>query len=275
MPGVPRTTADAEPQRTPGDAEVPALPFTVPRQATGPAAVSPPLPPPAALNADQIPRPPCWELVLTHRTRLLRLASVCGAGPQDAHDIVQEAMIRVATQHRVDPERVAGLLTTVVSRLVIDGHRDSIRRRGLAQQRALGALPRAGPEDDACDRAEACWLSEQTVRINGRQRYVLLRRLDGHLPVDIAHDLGCTPKAVELLHRRARLALKLLLTATLTCLAFLCTTAPPHQVAGRLPHAPSTTAQASFRPIQRGASVKRGVTRALRLNRLRHAVTVT
>jgi len=194
-----------------------------------------------------------WEVLAEHRQRLLRLAVRCGASPDDAQDIVQDALLRAAGQQQLDPGQAGGLLTTVVRRLVIDQHRDTARRQQLSQQRRLAPGPQPGPEDDVCDHAEAAWLATRADRLPPRERLVLLARADGQRTTDLAEELACTTKAVELLHRRARRTLHALAATTwaLTCLAFAAHPAAVHQHRARLPQQRTTTSTAMIRHTQR------------------------
>lgn len=71
-------------------------------------------------------------------------------------------------------------------------------------------------EDQVCEHAQARWLHTQAAHLPARERAALLARAAGHSTTCTAASLDTTPKAVELLTRRARQSLRArLLTAAL------------------------------------------------------------
>jgi len=181
---------------------------------------APPGPRPQVPVQSRQPLPARWDVLLSHRDRLLVLAHKHGCTRDDAHDIVQEALLRTACQSDLDHDRAGAFLTTTVRRLVIDGHRHQQRQHRLADHAALHPQPAPSHEDAVCDRAEGAWLQQQTARLRPRERTALLARASGRTAVETAAELDVTVKAVEMLTRRGRLALQaLLITAcALACL---------------------------------------------------------
>lgn len=140
-----------------------------------------------------------WPLVLPHRERLVRIARRRTRSNEDAEDIAQEAMLRVATFPALDPERVGELLTSVTVRLCVD----LARRRGVE----TSALPRMyAPETDALadlmDTAEARFLA--TVPLTRMERTLLIARVHGLYPSEVAASLGLTIPSAKAALVRAR-----------------------------------------------------------------------
>jgi len=145
-----------------------------------------------------------WKALAGQRHRAVRVALARGADAQDVDDVVHEAMLRVAAMPRVDLARVGPLLTTVVTNLVVDGH----RRRAAADKalRRLRAQPAEVPpvDDDICDAAEARWLDEQIPSLPAQDGRVLRLRALGVTRRQAAASLGITDKAAEGAYSRAR-----------------------------------------------------------------------
>ena len=91
--------------------------------------------------------------VVAHRPRLVALALSRGAG-DEAEDVAQEALLRVALRRDVDLERVAPYLSKVVANLCNDLHRRARAGEVLAVHRGLHPRER-GFDETLCDRAEA------------------------------------------------------------------------------------------------------------------------
>lgn len=159
---------------------------------------------------------PRWDLVLAHRQRLLRLARTKGA--TDLEDCVQEALLRVATHPRLDEQRVAGLLTTVLLRLCVDQHRATVRLRAAAPRLAAPDHTTGGADDTVCDNAEAAWLRSCVQDLPDRERQVIQRRAAGLTAQQTATDLGVTYKAAEGALTRARTRLHATWRLTLSIL---------------------------------------------------------
>lgn len=145
-----------------------------------------------------------WTALAAQRERAVRVALSRGAEPQDVDDIVHEAMARVAAMPRVDVNRVGPLLTTVVSNLIVDGH-----RRRTTADKALRRLQAERPilppsDDDVCDSAEARWLDKQIPSLPAQDGRVLRLRAQGLTRQQAAAALGISDKAAEGAFTRAR-----------------------------------------------------------------------
>lgn len=140
-----------------------------------------------------------WLLVEAHRERLYRIARRRTGSNADAEDVVQEAMLRVATFEALDHERVGEILTSVTMRLCVD----------LARRRAVesSALPKLVQEEhdplgDLLDAAEARFLA--SVPLTKVERTLLLARIHGLYPSEVAEALGLTRAAAKMALERAR-----------------------------------------------------------------------
>lgn len=140
-----------------------------------------------------------WSLVEPHRERLLSVAWRRTGNREDAEDIAQEAMVKVATYTALDPARVGQLLTATTMRLCTD----------LARHRAVVArvAPRLyQPADDALtdllDDAEARFLA--TVPLTKVERTLLVARIHGLYPSEVAASLGLSVPAAKSALLRAR-----------------------------------------------------------------------
>ena len=166
---------------------------------------------PRQRTPDLVPDATGWVALASHRRRLLALALACGCHPDEAHDVVQDAMLKVGVHPATDPDCTQAYLDSVVRRLVVDRHRQQQRRLRLSHQTALRPQPLPSHEDQICERAEAAWLWAATARLRPRERHAVLARACGRTPTQIALELGTTVKAVELLTRRGRQTLKALM----------------------------------------------------------------
>ncbi len=157
-----------------------------------------------------------WALVTPHREHLLAIAQRRCPTFQDAEDCVHEAMVRTVAYPKLDPSRVAPLLTAMIVRLSAD----MARRRGseLRGRLRLVSVPeQAEPPDEAVvDQDEARWLAAQVGRLPERERQVFERRAAGLSAAETASLLQLSYKAVESAFTRARGRLRLwALTASL------------------------------------------------------------
>ncbi|GIF76524.1 SigE family RNA polymerase sigma factor [Asanoa siamensis] len=126
---------------------------------------------------------------------LYRYGFVLTGTPQDAEDLVQEALVRTGLAwHRVrnkdDPERY---VRTTMARLMVDRWRRSTREYPVAEP------PDAAVDDRGLQRLHDA--AEIDVALRGlpeRTRAVLvLRYLDGMADAEIADVLGCRPGTVK------------------------------------------------------------------------------
>lgn len=140
-----------------------------------------------------------------------------GARPEDAEDVVAQAMIRAVEHPEVADERLQAWLVTVTKRLVVDELR---RRRAEAERwrqlagRAEIAEPLQSPEFDACDRSEAAWAAAKAQELlPPRQAEALRLTAEGYDMAGVAAELGVHYRAAESLLARARRTLRAALAA--------------------------------------------------------------
>ena len=150
-----------------------------------------------------------WELVASHRERLLRIARRRLPSWEDAEDCVQETLIRAACATRLDEARVGPYVTTILVRLCVD-HARSASAAQRAQARAIHEAGwDASPEEVICDRAEATWIMRHLVkRLSAREREVLQARVDGLSTRAAAEQLNITGKSAEAALTRARVRIR-------------------------------------------------------------------
>lgn len=160
-----------------------------------------------------------WELVASHRDRLLPVALARCTSRADAEDAVHEAMVRAVTYADLDEARLRAFLTTVTVRLCIDQHRR--RERDLRAGTAVfhGAVDDLGPEPDACDRAEAAWVADVLATLPERQREVVEARAAGADLAETARRLHLSYRAVESALARARTQVRAAMAAGAAVLA--------------------------------------------------------
>lgn len=154
-----------------------------------------------------------WTLVAQHRERLLRLLRTRCTTHQDAEDCAHEAMLRVATFPRLDPERAAQMLTVVALRLAVDEHRRPQRRR-RALLRMFASTVARSPEDVALDRIAATQALAHTTQLGAAERSVLMLRAQGAGAAEVAGELGLSYKSAESAYTRARRKMRAAAAAT-------------------------------------------------------------
>jgi RNA polymerase sigma-70 factor (ECF subfamily) len=155
-----------------------------------------------------------WALVWEHRDRLLVIARARCASPEDAEDVVAEAMLRAVEYDRLDEDRVGAFLCSVVLRLAVDSHRS--RARYLRAGARVAAAPDPAAVDEAvCEREEARWLAAALRDVRGRERQLLEARAEGRTVAEAAVHLGISAKAAENAWTRVRGKAAKLLAATL------------------------------------------------------------
>ncbi|MFD3792711.1 RNA polymerase sigma factor [Streptomyces cyaneofuscatus] len=168
------------------------------------------------LSTDELPLAQRWELLLPHQERLYRLARVRLPAHQDAEDCVQEALLRAAGHRGLDAERVGPFLTSITLRLCADVYRRRERARRYLYQRSFAPETASGPEETACAAAEGAWMLQQVQRLEGREREVILARIEGTSTREAASRLGISTKAAEGAFTRARARLRRWHGASLT-----------------------------------------------------------
>lgn len=144
-----------------------------------------------------------WPAIVAHRERLLRIARRRCPTLQDAEDVVHEAMVRCATFADLDDERLGQFLTSVTVRLCADVYRHADRSL-RAFGRVVSDDVEPGPEDAACQAADAVVLAELLRTLPDRQRAVLVDRARGLSMQQICSHRGLTYKAAESALARAR-----------------------------------------------------------------------
>lgn len=144
-----------------------------------------------------------WPAIVAHRERLLRIARRRCPTLQDAEDVVHEAMVRCATFADLDDQRMGQFLTSVTMRLCADVYRHADRSLRAFGRVATDDLE-PGPEDAACQAADAALLAELLSTLPDRQRAVLVDRAYGLSMQQICTRRGLTYKAAESALARAR-----------------------------------------------------------------------
>jgi RNA polymerase sigma-70 factor (sigma-E family) len=149
---------------------------------------------------------------------LLRFGHVLTGSPQEAEDLVQEALARCLRRWQ---RAAADDPVAYVRQVMVNTHLTWWRRWGARIR--LGEVPET-PADDARLRRSDDWdaLRRALARLPPRQRTVLVLRYLEDLPdPSIAALLGCSPATVRSQAARGLAALRPLLTAT-----------TPHQAGG-------------------------------------------
>ncbi|QBR93855.1 SigE family RNA polymerase sigma factor [Nocardioides euryhalodurans] len=140
------------------------------------------------------------ELFVAHHRRLVGLASLLVDDRRTAEDVVQEAFASLYRRwsHLRDPQSAAAFL----DRTVVNGGRDSLRRRRTAGAAVLRLVPRSEELDSAEHAAvahhEADRLWAAVTALPTRQRQVLVLRyyLD-QSELEIADTLGISAGSVK------------------------------------------------------------------------------
>jgi RNA polymerase sigma factor (sigma-70 family) len=145
-----------------------------------------------------------WQLVLPHRTYLVRIAIRRGMSPHDAEDCAQEAMVRCVDFPGLDETRVLEFLATTTMRLCVDRHRLHARDLKVSAKLLPWYVEEPSPEEEACDRGEASWVAAHVARLPESQRTALAAKAEGLSCHEIAARMDLSYKAVESLLSRAR-----------------------------------------------------------------------
>jgi len=154
------------------------------------------------------------ELFQRHADRLWALALRTLQHPQDAEEVLQEAMI--SAFRRASGFRGDAAVGTWLYRIVLNACFDRLRRRRSAPATVAGdeviallASNRPGPEETALRRSLAAEVELALGQLSADQRAALvLVDIDGHSMEEAAVILGCAPGTVKsrCSRGRARLA---------------------------------------------------------------------
>ncbi len=134
--------------------------------------------------------------------RLQKLLRRRGASPQDAEDLVQEAVVRLFTYTRkaVEVRNAEAFLTRTALNLAVDLHRSTRRDRFEPDSVETLELLDIGPMPDEVLAAEQRLLGMRQAldQVSRRTRDVFfMHRLQGFSHAEIAAKLGVSKSAVE------------------------------------------------------------------------------
>src|SRR5277367_531524 len=144
-----------------------------------------------------------WMSVLKNQLRQLqKFLRRRGASPQDAEDLVQEAVVRLFAYTRKTGEvrNPAAFLTRTAMNLAVDLHRSSRLDRFEPEPVEVLDLLDLGPAPDEVLAAEQRLLrmKETLDRVSRRSREVFfMHQLQGLSHAEIARNLGVSTSAVE------------------------------------------------------------------------------
>lgn len=155
------------------------------------------------------------RLVRTHLPAMMRFATRLTGRPETAEDIVQDALVRVASgwkSFRGDAD-----FRTWVFRIVVNVFRDGLRRRVNTQLDAEPADSRAEPAEHAMHQELRQLIAERVSALPPRQREVLvLMALEGFTSAETARLLRISEPNVHSNLHLARKRLREGLAAYLT-----------------------------------------------------------
>lgn len=168
-----------------------------------------------------------WNAAVEHRERLLRLALSRGMTPEDARDVVQEALLRCAEFEDLDVERIGAFLTSVTVRLCADVHRRN--EEPVKARRWLAPLLHHEPDpaDLVCRDHGPEWVASLMSRLPERQRHVLADKARGLTIQQIARRHRLTYKAAESALSRARASLRAAVVSSMSVAAVFARRARP------------------------------------------------
>jgi RNA polymerase sigma-70 factor (sigma-E family) len=140
------------------------------------------------------------ELFIAHHRRLVGLASLLVDDRRTAEDVVQEAFASLYRRwrHLRDPGAAVGFL----NKAVVNGARDSLRRRRRAGTAVLRLVPRSELLESAehtvveHQDADRLWAAVSTLPMRQRQVLVLRYYLD-QSEAEIADTLGVSTGSVK------------------------------------------------------------------------------
>ena len=144
----------------------------------------------------------CMRGLMSQLHQLKKLLRRRGSSPEDAEDLVQEAVVRLFMYTRTGGEvnNAEAFLTRTAMNLAVDSHRHS--RRSQYESKSVEALELLdlGPTPDEILAAEQRLMSMRNAldRVSPRAREVFfMHRLQGLSHAEIASKLGISKSAVE------------------------------------------------------------------------------
>lgn len=148
-----------------------------------------------------------WALIAPHRARLVALARRHGMSPEDAQDIAHEVMCDIVQYDHLDADTIIGLLVVATRSRCADAVRTAIRRRRILARTLGDERLYGGVEEATCDRAQARTVMAELGRLPERDRVIMLQRIEGRTPEQIAASTGASYSTVDrvLSKTRARL----------------------------------------------------------------------
>ncbi len=147
-----------------------------------------------------------WLRLVGVRDQAVHVVRARIARPEEAEDLVHEALLRLAARPVLDVDDTAGLRALVVrtaSCLAVDRWRRQQRQARAVRRLAAGAVSDS-PENRVADRSEAAWLAGGLPALGRMERAALLHAVDGRHVEEIARLLGVGYKAAENALGRAR-----------------------------------------------------------------------
>jgi len=154
------------------------------------------------------------ELFARHHAELYRYAARFTGDADLAEDVVQDVFVRLAERPPARQDDLRGWLYRAATTIAIDALRGAKRRLALVRDRPERAPMGQAPPDPAAEleRAELRHrVREALLRLNEKERAILLMREEGFAHHEIAAAVGTTTKSVGTMIARAldKLALHL------------------------------------------------------------------
>jgi RNA polymerase sigma-70 factor (ECF subfamily) len=149
-----------------------------------------------------------WNRLAGVREPAIQIVRGRVARPEDAEDLVHEALLRLAGRAVLDAENpgLRSLVVTTACGLAVDGWRRERRHQRLLGRLAPGTAP--SPESQVADRSEAAWLAAGLPDLGRMERAAILHAAEGQPVGEIARLLGVGYKAAENALGRARRKLR-------------------------------------------------------------------
>lgn len=146
------------------------------------------------------------------RPRVYRWALIQTGAPDDAEDIVQEALMRAARKLRgfAFEARFTTWLHTIVRTTAAEARRRHRRRDGLLRQKSTAPAPVRQPEPSS---GLMDVVRESLGALTARQREIFdLVDLQGHTPAEASHllNMNATTLRVHLLRARRQLRMRIM-----------------------------------------------------------------